>query len=190
MSKSAQRRHSEARALATDPVCYVCGQDTRLHKHTAHRARRDGRTGPVVTKCHQCYWASKGFDFRNELREENRTMSAKHTPGPWYAYFDARGRACPPSIFDGQLVEDDDGYRVPPGTNWIADCHMQGDRLTDMHNARLIAAAPDLLEACERLTEELASMHEHYFPGGDCDCPTTEIIAEGRAAIAKAKGGA
>ncbi len=51
-------------------------------------------------------------------------------------------------------------------------------RKTDEANARLIAAAPDLLEACKALVELVKE-------GGDCLVPE---IVNGETAIAKAEG--
>lgn len=101
---------------------------------------------------------------------------SKHTPGPWFItgsmtkYVEARipGRmiqevaACGPTAAD-------DGY---------------GEQ--QMANARLIAAAPDLLEA-------LSGMLEIYGGKNDTDgLPKHEVelnlIAHARAAIAKARG--
>ena len=66
---------------------------------------------------------------------------AKHTPGPW------RAVACD----TGWLIESGDGL----GANHIADEHGHvgpaADDDRDGANADLIAAAPDLLAACEAL---------------------------------------
>lgn len=105
-------------------------------------------------------------------------MSSKHTPGPW-AY-----------------QEDSDAYTHivrGPGNRFI--CQLAQTTSAEIEaNARLIAAAPELLEALERI----ALPH-------DCGCvPCTgqcrsqialEIAVEemqglARAAIAKATGGA
>ncbi len=51
-------------------------------------------------------------------------------------------------------------------------------------NARLLAAAPDLLEACQGLLHALAAMNASDHPELKSD------INAARAAIAKAKGGA
>ena len=53
-------------------------------------------------------------------------------------------------------------------------------------NARLIAAAPELLAALAEAVDELEQMHRHYYgncPGG---CPACVAIDKARAAIAKA----
>lgn len=103
-------------------------------------------------------------------------MSAQHTPGPWKIDPDKR-----------------------PGMEW--NRHIDAEGLTicfmsnsngmhperDLANARLIAAAPELLEALDRIAmiyenPEPPSLHELSARAYDMRC-----IA--RAAIAKAKGG-
>lgn len=107
-------------------------------------------------------------------------MGIKHTPGPWFItgsmtkYVEARipGRmiqevaACGPTAAD-------DGY---------------GEQ--QMANARLIAAAPDLLEALIEVTASLA-----WNAHGECRAihdgpimPSAQAVEFARAAIAKAKG--
>lgn len=66
--------------------------------------------------------------------------NAKHTPGPW-------------RVFNGTDVFPDDGDRE--ATRHIADCDMPGNIGGDEQraNARLISAAPDLLEALTALVD-------------------------------------
>lgn len=85
-----------------------------------------------------------------------------HTPGPWFA----------------RRPEEDELWEI------YADC---GDLVTypvftrnEEHNIHLIAAAPDLLAACEELLIYL----------GDWDDPGNETCVRARAAIARAKGDA
>lgn len=64
---------------------------------------------------------------------------AEHTPGPWTATDDRRGIW--EIIHDGEL---------------LADVWSHGSAARDLPaeaNARLIAAAPELLEACKRFVE-------------------------------------
>ena len=94
--------------------------------------------------------------------------NAAHTPGPWMV--EPLGSAC----FE---VKCECGY-------FIATCHdgVRGDRNADV-NARLIAGAPDLLAALQRivavLDKQVASPHlaERASP-----------LAQAKAAIAKATG--
>ena len=101
----------------------------------------------------------------NAKRENAKTS---HTPGPWSV--EPLGYSC----FD---VRCEFGY-------FIATCHdgVRGDRNADV-NARLIAGAPDLLAALQRivavLDKQVASPHlaERASP-----------LAQAKAAIAKATG--
>ena len=100
---------------------------------------------------------------------------AKHTPGPW--------------ALNGYQVERGEGIArviatVAPrrqiGTDYAAP-----DAATAMANARLIAAAPDLLDMCERL---LGFAH-HYTHKIALEAGEG-MLANAKALIAQAKGGA
>lgn len=91
-----------------------------------------------------------------------------YTPGPW-------------RTFNGTDVFPDDGDRE--GQSHIADCAMFGwiDTETQNANARLIAAAPDLLEALE----EVKAWSDKANPAGFALLPRRlEMLVE--ASIAKA----
>ena len=103
---------------------------------------------------------------------------SKHTPGPWTIDY-CDGDQHYPYIKAGQHVSG--GYRV---SYIIADKiggrEPAGDRSEVAANARLLAAAPDLLEALQLLMRKV-------------ECGTAlhcEICDQARAAIAKARGGA
>lgn len=98
-------------------------------------------------------------------------MSANHTPGPW--------------------VLDDDGHdiRTHLADQWPCGC-VEGNLIAyvahtedvlGQANAHLIAAAPDLLAACEALLRDA----REFFP-----TVSGEAITAAEDAIAKAKGGA
>lgn len=87
---------------------------------------------------------------------------SEHTPGPW---------ECDNSDTPCVFPKTDDGQGI------IADVY-RGDRA--MANARLIAAAPDLLEACQNALALIVN-----GPDG-CDDDPKRIIAEIRSAIQKA----
>jgi hypothetical protein len=84
---------------------------------------------------------------------------SKHTPGPWDA---SRWRVC-----------------AEPGGNIKVICDTANNKASrteeNAANARLIAAAPDLLAACRSLLAQLE------FECGD-------LVSEAKAAIAKAEG--
>ena len=88
-------------------------------------------------------------------------MTIKHTPGPW--------RVGTPPPNGEQCIGDSKGLMVAVATTGIA--------LNEtLANARMIAAAPDLLEALEGLLNALPSATTH------------PAIKAARAAIAKAQG--
>lgn len=94
---------------------------------------------------------------------------ATHTPGPWAnvegAYFiNARSAA-----------------------GVVADIRIAGGRITDEDraNARLIAAAPDLLDMCERLLG-----FAHHYTHESALAAGEAMLAEAKALIAQAKGDA
>lgn len=78
-------------------------------------------------------------------------MSAKHTPGPWKPACGARGSTCrhPAILHDGGQVGN---------ATW------QGSEAATDANARLIAAAPDLLEALKACDEAMSYMSEYDIP--------------------------
>lgn len=112
-------------------------------------------------------------------------MTTKHTPGPW------------------RLVETDEGHEIHFGSRITSPGRFRAQHrpveyehslfpdesqyyAEAVANARLIAAAPDLLEALEALVAEqngppLLGRHEASW---------REAMAKAEAAIAKAKGAA
>lgn len=66
--------------------------------------------------------------------------AAAHTPGPWVCYADL-----PSTEPDWHIVTTSNRLRV------LANVHIEPGNKTDEANARLIAAAPDLLEALKNL---------------------------------------
>ena len=86
---------------------------------------------------------------------------SRHTPGPWGL---RRSETGPWAVFDAN-------------GNWAAVTTKKQWPAEDLANARLIAAAPDLLEALIALTSPICSEVED-----------AEAHALARAAIAKATG--
>jgi hypothetical protein len=101
---------------------------------------------------------------------------AKHTPGPWKF----TGFSKPSNFADHVAVVQGDGTVLARIKGGVTE-----DKATAEANARLIAAAPELLDLVQRvlLTEEprLKSGQSNYAPS---------FHDELRAAIAKATGGA
>lgn len=109
-----------------------------------------------------------------------------HTPGPWF--IEALTLGTPnPAILAGA-----DTIGAPGYDSMVASVV---GRMSDMDaNARLIAAAPDLLEA-SWLEEHVENFTcAHYGPPCDCGKRCDEMIDRARDArkrgLAKAKGGA
>jgi hypothetical protein len=110
-----------------------------------------------------------------------------HTPGPW----------------GGRNYRDGLGIDVLSGSG-ICVATTPGDAAHDFANAHLIAAAPELLAALkaavEIVAEELATIIDCHTLGGDRSTLEDgvredverfeDVVADSRAAIAKAAGGA
>jgi hypothetical protein len=101
------------------------------------------------------------------------TSQGTHTPGPWRV-----------TEYGGEIaIHAEDNTKIALPEKWFAS-----DRAEAVANAALIAAAPDLLAALERLANAVDA---------HCRAITTAALIElddatidARAAIAKAKGGA
>lgn len=109
---------------------------------------------------------------------------SKHTPGPWFygiAYEAERG----PIPFDRQSpgYSDNAGIIGADGTTVVGcdEYHV----FNSPEDARLIAAAPDLLEA---LTDLRRRFHAACLAGGSDEWAADASCAKADAAIAKAEG--
>ena len=116
---------------------------------------------------------------------------SKHTPGPW-CETEVRQIS---GYFDGGGLEGARYWHAARIVNSLGEplAHVSrykddsGDYLESIANARLIAAAPELLSACIRMMVGITKRDTH-------DCEWYEGIEhdgaeEARAAIAKAEGG-
>ena len=97
---------------------------------------------------------------------------SKYAPGPWEVWTDKANDGTP-YIRVYQRTPDDEHITIC--TMGISDGEAWGGYVGEEEDARLIAAAPDLLAACERLLRWASWPHAE------------EDIAAARAAIAKAK---
>ena len=97
----------------------------------------------------------------------------RHTPGPWRAY---TGEVRPQMMYRRNIcILEESGERFMAVA---ADHHV--DQVTEHEaNAHLIAAAPDLLEACEEALQRL---------GGRFQAEDMQAGRTLRAALAKARG--
>jgi hypothetical protein len=99
---------------------------------------------------------------------------ASHTPGPWRAIFKAGMRAT--------VIAPAEDYRICA----IGGAAMGDD--ADEANARLIAAAPELLEALKESRDGLADALNNLPADGECAVLIGIRLAAVDAAIAKAEG--
>lgn len=113
---------------------------------------------------------------------------SKHTPGPWVAIEgDTFNRNRPWGVsryLSRQECEEIDGDAStwPSRTEVIAEVCGGSDPEQVKADARLIAAAPELLEALEHVYEVFAPINDSVGGYG--------ALVQARAAIDKAKGGA
>lgn len=115
-------------------------------------------------------------------------MSA-HTPGPWFAVnatdvFTGLGA----STRDGVSADTNDGWRIADcdvAVAFVDGVEMEMGFSEKLANARLIAAAPDLLAALVNFTEEFCRS-ANSGDWGFWDPEEQEEVIRARAAIAKA----
>ncbi|HYI85038.1 MAG TPA: hypothetical protein VEX11_17760 [Acetobacteraceae bacterium] len=109
------------------------------------------------------------------LHREGRVMTARHTPGPWAVAADRHIIADPSR--DGRMVASCDPHEFLPEQRAA--------------NARLIAAAPDLLAVLCRLLADVEGEHAGYWSHAmeitNPDHPWHDIVMATRAAIARAE---
>lgn len=106
---------------------------------------------------------------------------SQHTPGPWPCEYTGDGKR----ILVGKgLVEGPNGYEV--AEVYSDDC----PREVAEANARLIAAAPELLEALETLLPYAPWVPKAGIPMTPEleEKPDVQAVLKARAAIAKARG--
>ena len=113
----------------------------------------------------------------------------QHTPGPWRVIIDDTGgpftgwpSIVAPEHIDASVVHRA-GFKQQHWGDWS-----QREALA---NARLIAAAPDLLVELENALPALYDVRNRFAANGDAVCATSLTITIGRltAAIARATGG-
>lgn len=106
-----------------------------------------------------------------------QSEKARHTPGPWTA---------------------SEYYVNSTDHGWVARCNVPEEQhARACANARLIAAAPDLLSACMNLIGTLHETESRCYFGvkfapknNPCDCNQHAAYNESRAAIVRAGGAA
>lgn len=93
-----------------------------------------------------------------------KSMSAKHTPGPWTQGTSKIGLTC---VWLDGITEQRDGRGLGPENTWI-DCNTEA-------NARLIAAAPELLEFARSVVRYAGSACDDYLADKARDVITKAI---------------
>lgn len=109
----------------------------------------------------------------------------KHTPGPWEFVPSRTVRHSYPIGCETHY-----GGEVISGVTTLAHCPIGGPHIANWeNNARLIAAAPDLLEACKRALPALESAIPWAVGQTMEERHNNPIMVQLRTAIAKATGG-
>ena len=113
---------------------------------------------------------------------------AQHTPGPWEVthhkvgsktLFGVRNQAFgAPNVFPGHLIEEGSGL-----PDWARGTVLHSWSTDKEADARLIAAAPDLLAACKALYADVLAL-KHFDTEAGC-----ALLDRVKVAIAKAEGG-
>ena len=100
-------------------------------------------------------------------------MSAQFTPGPWRWW----------ATVSGARVA---GHPADGSKNFVCDVLVPEKAVSYEANARLIAAAPDLLEALRELADDIADRFDMSSPSTNPGMKAA--VNEARAAILKATG--
>ena len=113
---------------------------------------------------------------------------AKHTPGPWTYEGDHTHRQFNIRMLGHLIGTRDEAKHICTVNNLPSHVLANRDHVTAEANARLIAAAPDMLTALDAI---VAKAHEYGNRSDTPDnaaCGFYDIIEDARAAIAKATG--
>lgn len=102
-------------------------------------------------------------------------MTAKHTPGPFFVTQSSDWGG-----MSGVSLGIDDAFGMEGGRDYHLATVVHGDPDAMRANARLIAAAPEMLEALQFMLTE--------FEHGDINAGEEAAISKARTAIAKATG--
>lgn len=110
-------------------------------------------------------------------------MSAKHAPGPWTYESDHTHRQYNIRMLGHLIGTRAEAKHICTVNNLPPHVLANRDQSTAEANARLIAAAPDLLAALDRAEAFISG-----FEDDDTQEGVTEMLAAIRAALANAKG--
>lgn len=106
---------------------------------------------------------------------------SKYTPGPWRIVFDEYGGY--DSMSSAYEIHDSDDKDLA-----VLDTHKDGESKQHEANARLIASAPELLEALKTLLAGVVWDSDKDVPIIEW-CTRSDEIKAARAAVAKAENG-
>jgi len=116
---------------------------------------------------------------QTQLEHKSTDQHASHTPGPW----------------SNERIWDTPECRIHARINGVpmalAEAYTMRNAGEKEANARLIAAAPDLLAALKEMGDWIAAglqASDEAWPDAQCLKHTEEIAARARAAIDKAEG--
>ncbi len=113
----------------------------------------------------------------------------RHTPGPWEYEWRSDEQHGDHVAF-GCDAHPDDWFMLVKFAKCVdsSDWYGEGPVTEEIANARLIAAAPELLEACEGFMKEFCD-HAQCPGGGDCDWDVAECwLVPIKRLIANVKG--
>jgi hypothetical protein len=114
---------------------------------------------------------------------------AKHTPGPWNIGMRSGANSNLIYAYNGAEQHDDDSICSVYGMYQHTEIENQKEGV-GLANARLIAAAPELLDELKAVEAHLHAYVEAIEWGGGAASKSAERLASVRKAIAKAEGGA
>lgn len=145
-----------------------------------HEMENCGHTGPNLPK--RSEWESMGFKVPDDLCAEPAKklgigQPAQHTPGPWNAVVSRTGIL--------RVVDDQNGVNMRDICEVTRNFDGRNNNARQAEakaNARLIAAAPELLQALR----EIVAVPNRYDV---CPRIASEMYEIARAAIAKAERG-
>ena len=113
----------------------------------------------------------------------------QYTPGPWTIDHQRIGPYGDPVALLCDVHDPMTGTVIDWPRGNYSGTAMSIDDAENEANARLIAAAPDLLAALKQIMEWEGYDHEAgYYPGEDTEQRASEVWNDAKAAIAKATG--
>jgi hypothetical protein len=116
-----------------------------------------------------------------------------HTPGPWAVKDDVDLEDCEARAIDAPSAQRIVAFSActffPTEPNGFGEA-LGRYRVTDEDtaNTRLIAAAPELLEALRNTKDELIALYEQLYPNDESENDTTLVIDHAIGVIEKATG--